>query len=67
LLGEVRPEKARVLDERRLGVVPGRQAGEDEIVQGAEEAQRQIPAQVRRNPVNTLVAGEPAAERCIER
>ncbi len=61
------PEKVRVRVEGAVDVVPGREPPEHQIVQAAEQAQRQIPAQIGRDPVHALVAGKPAAERRIER
>jgi hypothetical protein len=60
-------EEAGVLVERGFDLSPRRPPGEDEVVQTAEEPQREVPPEIGCDPADTLVAGEPAAERCVER
>ena len=67
LLGRMAPEEVAVRVERAVDVVPGGLAREHQVVEAAEQAQRQIPAQVGRDPVHAPVAGKPAAERRVER
>ena len=67
LLGRMAPEEAAVRVERAVDVVPGRLACKHQIVEAAEQAQRQIPAQIGGDPVHAPVAGKPAAERRVER
>src|SRR5579862_3924105 len=67
LLRSEATEELAVPLERAADVVPGGLAAEHEVVQTAEEPQREVPPQVGRDRGNPGVVCEPAAERCVQR
>src|SRR5262249_49560781 len=61
------PQERAVLDERRADVVPARLAREHEVVQPAEQAEREVPDEVGSDVADPRVLREPATQCCVER
>jgi hypothetical protein len=56
-----------MLLERGADVVPRRLTGEHEVVQAAEQPQREVPRQVGRDLADPRVVREPPTQFCVER
>src|SRR5581483_7238241 len=67
LLADEALEQLALVGQRGIDVVPARPAAEHEVVQPAEQAQRQVPAKVGRKLADPPVDGEAPAELRIER